>query len=170
MTKGPTGKWLYISGALLFFIAIVIGLVLKYDKPEDTAISPRINYPFRNDGNLSFITANHADTLAKIEIEIAKSDDEITRGLMERDSLASNRGMLFVFSSEDQRTFWMKNTRFSLDILFIGSDKKIKYIAVHTIPYSTNPIPGFFPSQYVLEVNAGFCKTHHIRPGVLIDF
>ncbi len=167
--KGKNRKWL-LGTTIILIIAAISFLIYYSHRPEKNNIVSHLNYPFRKDGNLSFIATKPADTLAKIEIEIASTEDEIMRGLMDRDSLGMNRGMLFVFQNEDQRTFWMKDTRIPLDILFIGSDKIIKYITNHTTPYSTNPIPGFYPAKYVLEVNAGFCNAHGITPGVLIDF
>ncbi len=158
----------------IYVISILI-LVSAYwifhKKRAQTEITvPKLNYPFRNDGKLYFIDSGKSDTLARINIEIANTQTTIMRGLMDRDSLKMDHGMLFIFDDEEQRTFWMKNTRFPLDILFIGENKKILYIAEYTTPYSTNPIPGFYPARYVLEVNAGYCHLHGIIPGVLIDY
>ena len=163
-----------VFGLTIIILVILAGIsvliIVKHDHSDKTIYVDHINVPFRSDGRLEFISPNRNDTLAVIEIQIVKSDEEITRGLMDRDSMLPNRGMLFIFSNEAQRTFWMKNTRFSLDIIFIDHEKTIRYIADHTTPYSENPIPGFYPALYVLEVNAGFCEKNGITPGTLIDF
>jgi hypothetical protein len=156
----------------LFAILIIISAFITIHLC--THPSPRIDIKeighFRNDGNLYFLDIKSQDTLALINIEIVKTQDEISRGLMYRDRLAEEQGMLFIFNDIKERTFWMKNTRIPLDILFIDEKKEILYIAEHTTPYSTNPIPGFYPSKYVIEVNAGFCKLRKIKAGNLIEF
>lgn len=90
-------------------------------------------------------------------VEIAKTDDELHRGLMFRDTLQPDSGMLFVFEKEDYENFWMKNTRIPLDIVWISSDKTV--VDVQTMqPCLTDPCPLYTPqtkSQYVLEVNQG---------------
>ena len=156
-------------------IIVLIGLAISlyfavFHRPAVVINVPKENIPFRDDGKLFFIDSNLTDTLARIDIEIANDNDSRMQGLMNRDSLGIDRGMLFIYKMPMEHTYWMKNTRISLDIIFIGEDKIINYIAQHATPYSTNPIPGFYPSLYVVEVNAGFCSQHNIKPGVLIDF
>lgn len=162
-------KRFYLLVVLSISLSAVLIIIFRYPSGKEF-IPVKVNYPFRMDGHLYFISPGHTDTLAGIQIEIVKTEDEIMRGLMNRDSMRRDRGMLFVFEQEQDRNFWMKNTRIPLDIIFIDRDKRIRYIAEHTTPYSTNPIPSFYPARYVLEVNAGFCKDHRIRAGVLIDY
>ena len=156
---------------LLILAGLLAGLYfIVFRTPAPVINAPHENISFRDDGDLYFIGTDGNDTLAHIEIEIANDNNSRMQGLMNRDSLGINKGMLFIYSQASIQTYWMKNTRMSLDIIFIGDDKKVKYIASHTTPYSTNPIPGFYPSRYVIEVNAGFCQEYNIKPGVLIDF
>jgi len=156
---------------LLIIMGLAVSLYFSiFHNPSPVITAPKENITFRDEGNLYFIDSHRGDTLARIDIEIANDEDSRMRGLMDRDSLGINQGMLFIYSKAMDHTYWMKNTRISLDIIFIGDDKSVKYIADHTIPYSTTPIPGFYPSRYVVEVNAGFCLEHNIKPGVLIDF
>jgi hypothetical protein len=102
-----------------------------------------------------------------VAVEIADDGAERTRGLMERESLAPDAGMLFVFERELQVAFWMKNTRIPLDILYISADGKI--FDVQTMrPCVTDPCPTYpskAPARYALEVNAGFAAQHGIREG-----
>ncbi len=78
--------------------------------------------------------------------------------------------MLFVFPSETPQQFWMKNTPLPLDMLFIGTDRQVVGIVADTRPFSTNPLGVAAPSQFVLEVNAGFCARHGIETGTRVDF
>jgi len=91
-------------------------------------------------------------------VEIADDDDERARGLMYRDELGSNEGMLFIFRETAPRSFWMLNTRIPLDIVYIGPDLEIVGWSLDTPPCRTRRCPGY-PSgaaaKYVLEVNAG---------------
>ena len=92
------------------------------------------------------------------------------QGLMYRQNLPENAGMLFIFTNEEPRSFWMKNTYISLDIIYINSKKEIVSIQKYTQPRSTYSIPSEKPAMYVLEVNAGFTDKYGIHPGDKIDF
>ena len=105
----------------------------------------------------------------RVPVEIAATPEKRTRGLMWRDSLASDEGMLFVCDDARPRSFWMKNTLIALDIVFIGPDRRVVAIAEHTEPYSTRTIPSGAPARWVLEVNAGFCRTHGVTVGTEVE-
>jgi uncharacterized protein len=91
----------------------------------------------------------------RFEVEIADEPDERAQGLMYRQSLADNAGMLFVYSQPQPVEFWMKNTPLSLDIVFVRDDGTIARIADHTTPMSEDLIPSGEPVRAVLEVKAG---------------
>ena len=100
-------------------------------------------------------------------VEVADEPDERARGLMFRDELADDAGMLFVWRRAEPRSFWMRNTRIPLDIVYIGPDLRIVAWSLDTPPCRTRRCPGYpsgAPAQYVLEVNAGAMK----RLGVAI--
>lgn len=91
-------------------------------------------------------------------VEIADEPDERELGLMFRDELAANEGMLFIWPRPAPRSFWMRNTRISLDIVYIGPDLEIVSWSLDTPPCRTSRCPGYpsgAPAQFVLEVNAG---------------
>ena len=92
--------------------------------------------------------------------EIASTPDEREQGLMFRKQVAKNSGMLFDLGEEKQTGFWMKNTLIPLDIIWIGSDKKV--LGVQTAqPCETDSCEIFqieSPARWVLEVNAGEFK------------
>ena len=84
--------------------------------------------------------------------------------------MPDSRGMLFIFNNESKQSFWMKNTKMSLDILYVSAGREIVDIYKHTMPYSTSPIPSGKPAMYVVELTAGFCDRYGIEKGDRIAF
>jgi uncharacterized protein len=105
-----------------------------------------------------------------VRVEVVDTPEARARGLMYRRDLAPNAGMLFIFPSETPQQFWMKNTPLPLDMVFIGQDQHIVGIVADTRPFTTTPLGVAAPSQYVLEVHAGFCARHGIDTGARVDF
>ena len=102
--------------------------------------------------------------------EVADTDSKRMLGLMNRESLDSDKGMLFVFDTEDEHSFWMKNTLISLDLIFINNDKKIVYIEESATPLSESRIQASENSRYVLEVSGGYCHEHNVEVGDIVSF
>lgn len=98
-------------------------------------------------------------------VEIADDPIERAQGLMFREQMARDHGMLFDFALSDLRSFWMKNTPLSLDIIFIEADGTVESIAEGTTPFSTDPIPSVGPVRFVFEVNAGVAREIDLQPG-----
>lgn len=98
-------------------------------------------------------------------VEIADTEELRTRGLMFRQRLPEDRGMLFDFETPRQVSMWMKNTYISLDMLFIREDGKIAYIAENTVPKSLDPIGVSEPVLAVLELAGGTSRKLGIRAG-----
>jgi len=101
----------------------------------------------------------------RFTVEIADDDAERNRGLMFRDPLPDDRGMLFHFQEPEMASFWMRNTPSSLDIIFIGVDGRILNIAERTTPYSEDGIPAAGLTRGVLEIRGGRARELGIRPG-----
>ncbi|SFT35808.1 hypothetical protein SAMN05444141_10182 [Pseudovibrio denitrificans] len=101
----------------------------------------------------------------EFQVEVAETADDRAQGLMGRTDLKPDQGMLFIFPQSGLQYFWMKNTPTSLDIIFIGSDYKIKSIAANTVPFSEEIIPSGLPAKYVLEILAGRAAELGIKPG-----
>ena len=141
-----------------------------YDKDSINETTVQFETPFTKEGEVTFISST--DNLPVKTIEVAVADDEFKQeeGLMGKGSLPDNAGMLFLFEQEAQRLFWMKNTRISLDILFVNANYEIITIHKYTQPNSEVSIPSNKPAQYVIETNAGFCETYGIREGDKIKF
>jgi len=98
-------------------------------------------------------------------VELAASAEAQMRGLMFRDRLGDDEGMLFPSARPEVRSFWMKNTPLSLDIIFIGPDGRITNIAANTEPYSLKSIPSSGLASAVLELRAGRAAELGIVPG-----
>ncbi len=107
------------------------------------------------------IKINNIDLIA----EIADSDEKRAFGLMYRESLCENCGMLFIFDEIEIHHFWMKNTLISLDMIFINEDYKVVGVVKNTEPKSLISRFVRTPSKYVLEVNSGFSDKYKISIG-----
>jgi uncharacterized membrane protein (UPF0127 family) len=101
----------------------------------------------------------------RIQVEVVSRPEEKARGLMFRDRLGADQGMLFVYPSEDQHPFWMKNTHIPLDMIFIGANRRIVGVVQNAEPMTTERRAVDLPSQFVLEVNGGFFEAHGMRTG-----
>lgn len=101
----------------------------------------------------------------RFEVEVASTDAQRARGLMERTGLADDYGMLFVFENEGERYFWMKDTPESLDIIFVSGNGMIVRIAERTEPFSEKIIPSRGDARFVLEVKAGTSERLGFGPG-----
>ncbi|MDP5102690.1 MAG: DUF192 domain-containing protein [Erythrobacter sp.] len=99
------------------------------------------------------------------KVELAASPEAQSKGLMFRTELGDNEGMLFPSAAPEPRSFWMKNTPLSLDIIFVGADGKISNIAANTVPYSLDSVSSSGFAIAVLELRAGRAKELGIVPG-----
>jgi len=125
---------------------------------------------FKKQGSLAFLSKSGADTLRKIDIQLAQTDEQRADGLMYRKSMTDNQGMLFIFPDMEERAFWMKNTYISLDIIYIADNMEIVSIQKYATPLSETSLPSFKKAKYVLEVNGGFCDKYHIGYGDKITY
>ena len=98
-------------------------------------------------------------------VEEAKTVPELEKGLMFRESLAPNAGMIFDLSKVEHTAMWMKNTKIPLDMIFIDGDGVISWIYENAQPESLTLIIPPFPAAAVLEINAGDVKKHGIKTG-----
>ena len=102
----------------------------------------------------------------RVDVEIARTRREVERGLMYRTSLGAERGMLFSWSDERPRAFWMKNTCVPLDMLFIARDGTIVGVLEEVPVLNEEPRSVHCAAAYVLEVNAGWSRAHRVTPGM----
>lgn len=101
-------------------------------------------------------------------VEIADTQEKQALGLMFRDSMPDDAGMIFIFPNEAPRSFWMKNTRIPLDIMYFDKDLKMVSISADTPPCRVSRCPSYpssKPAMYVLELNAGKASELGVGPG-----
>lgn len=106
-------------------------------------------------------------------VELAETQIELSQGLMNRESMPVNSGMLFIFEKEDDYSFWMKNTLIALDIIWIGENGGIVFIEKDAQPCRTDLCESFssnIPARYVLEINGGLSEELGILEGDEVKF
>lgn len=104
----------------------------------------------------------------RFTVELALTRQQQARGLMFRDQLPKDAGMLFIFNNEVPRSFWMKNTRIPLDILYFDAELLLVSLVENARPCVADPCPAYpssGPAQYVLELNAGRAGQLGVTPG-----
>ena len=143
---------LLIAGTLAFGLAL--SGCAKSSAPVDEAGRPL--------EELKIVTASGEHELL---VEIADDEPERERGLMFRPPLPDDRGMLFEFPDSAERSFWMRNTPSSLDIIYIDPTGSIVSIAHHATPYSEAPLPSNGAANGVLEVRAGLTEQIGAKAG-----
>ncbi|WP_235506848.1 DUF192 domain-containing protein [Altererythrobacter sp. Root672] len=102
--------------------------------------------------------------------EVARTPQEQAKGLMFRTEMGADEGMLFPYARPQLLSFWMKNTVLSLDLIFIGEDRRIINIAANATPYSETPIPSDGPGIAVLELNGGRAAQLGLVPGSKVEW
>jgi hypothetical protein len=105
----------------------------------------------------------------KIKAEVVRTEEEKARGLMFRQKLGKNEGMLFVYEKEERLSFWMKNTPIPLSIAFLDRTGQIVDIQDLT-PFSLQTRVSAFPAQYALEVNQGWFRENEVAIGDAVIF
>ena len=112
-----------------------------------------------------FLNIKFNESVSKIRVEVADNFEDRKNGLMFRENLDMESGMLFVYEYPRSVSFWMKNTQIPLDIAFADERGVIKRVVQNTEPYSLDLILGGESIQYVLEVNAGVSSVINLFKG-----
>lgn len=102
---------------------------------------------------------------ARFSVEIADDDAERAQGLMFRESLATSAGMLFLYEKPQRASFWMKNTRIPLDMIFLTPEGKVARVHAEAVPGDLTPIDGGEGIIAVLEINGGLAAQLGIAEG-----
>jgi uncharacterized membrane protein (UPF0127 family) len=108
---------------------------------------------------------------AVYSVEIARTPEETTQGLMYRESLPDRHGMIFTFTDGGVHQFWMKNTMIPLDIIWIETGGKVIFVSANTPPCKADPCPTFgpgTPAPIVLEIAGGLAAKEGVTPGATI--
>ena len=106
----------------------------------------------------------------EFRVEVARTAQEQARGLMFRTEMGPDEGMLFPYDQPRVLSFWMKNTVLSLDLIFIGPDRRVINVAANAVPYSEQSIVSEAPAIATLELNAGRAAELGIVPGARVDW
>ncbi len=101
-----------------------------------------------------------------ITAELAVTDEERQRGLMYREKINADQGMLFIFKEESIKSFWMKNMKFSIDIIWLDREKRIIHIERRVPSCPEEPCPTYssrIPAMYILEMKAGSADQNKLK-------
>jgi len=174
-------KKVIIAASAIAATAIGIAMLMPFVMQSgQTQIIPSLVPPTAND---TFVTqSNETQTSVydyevrkitiddvMLDVEIADDSEKTSRGLMFREMLPENRGMLFIFDEERKYQFWMMNMKFNIDMIWLDASGKVVHIvedaapcidAAHTSLCTFSPDE---PAKYVLEVNSGFVQQHGIN-------
>jgi len=149
-----------------FLIIGILGLIScnscnKKENVSEEIDETKIEIPFTKEGEL--VLKNNGTEIKKLDIEVTDDESESQQGLMNRSIMPENNGMLFPFEDSKIQTFWMHNTRMSLDLIYINKDSLVVDISKNAPRMSDKTIPSDTPSQYVLEVNAGMADKWGVK-------
>jgi len=148
-------KFLYI------LIVLIIGSFFALEFKKSIA-------PTMSQSDLAYVVVGDTTIL----VEIADETKEYWQGLSDREYLSEDSGMLFIFPQKQVRSFWMKNMKFPVDIIWIQGDKVVK-IDTNLAPEGENPKNKYKTIQKVdrvLEVNSGFVDKYNIKTGDVVKY
>ncbi|HWA17493.1 MAG TPA: DUF192 domain-containing protein [Devosia sp.] len=148
-TNSLNSRRFWIVAAAVAIVAIGVAII----------VGPRL---LAGDSRLVLHTAKGDFSFA---VEIADTDETRARGLMFRQSLAPDAGMLFDYHREQVANFWMQNTFIPLDMVFVGADGLVKTVHVNARPMDTTTISSEVPVRFVLEIPGGRAVEIGLAPG-----
>jgi uncharacterized membrane protein (UPF0127 family) len=151
--------------ALLLTLSIACSTSGKH---EDSAPMPQPQNHAPYTGPKVFVTGAKGDV--QVNVEVVATAPKIQKGLMFRQHLPLDAGMLFLMGRENVWDFWMRNTLIPLDMLFIAADMKVAGIVENAEPLTEDLRTVGKPSLYVLEVNGGWAKENGVVAGAQVRF
>lgn len=158
----PTSRRLFIAtGALGLLVILGAGIYAM----EIYAVTPHV-VPAVS----ATVTASTTRTISlkevRLQVSVADTDASREQGLSGRAGLAEDEGMLFIFPIDGQYAFWMKDMRFSIDMVWLSSDGSVVYIVKNAAPETyPNDFVSPSPARYVLELPAGWASMHSLKIG-----
>ncbi len=172
--------------SIVFGLFAIVAAVIIYQGASGGALLPGSKKTATSEATMN-PTGSQADTpintnLAttqvkilrlKVEAEVADTMETRAIGLGGRESLSDGQGMLFVFDSEAKHSFWMKNVKFGLDIIWMDGNKKVVHFVKNTLPDHGGNLEIYTPPQkakYVLEVNGGSIDKFGVELGNKASF
>ncbi len=161
-----------LKRSFLATFLIITSLFSLYNCKEEKSskIENDVIVSFKKEGTLHLKKVDTDSVIKTLDIEIADNEYETQTGLMYRTKLESLHGMLFIFPDSDYRSFYMKNTKIPLDIIYIDESKKIVSFQKNAKPFDETSLPSESPAKYVLEINAGLSDDWQLEIGDQIEF
>lgn len=155
-----------------FLTYILVASTISYTscKEEKKQVSIKTKITFKKEGILSIYRSASDSLIKTLDIEIADNDYETQTGLMYRNSIEANQGMLFIFEDSRPRSFYMKNTHISLDLIYIDENRKIVSTQLNAKPMDETSLPSNANAKYVLEINAGLFDKWNLKVGDSISY
>lgn len=144
------------------------GIISCKNNTNDKVLTREIK--FTQEGALSLYRSTNDSLIATLDIEIAEGEYETATGLMYRKSMQDNQGMFFIFDQEAPLSFYMKNTQFPIDIIYLDKALNIGEIYPDAKPFDPTPLPSRRPAKFVLEVNAGRVAQWNLQPTDRVEF
>lgn len=154
--------------SLYYLMALLLSFTVACK--EDKKVVKTEVISFKKEGDLSIYKGESDSLITKLDIEIASTSYETQTGLMYRDGMEDYQAMLFIFGEPAYHSFYMKNTRFSIDIIFINDQMRIASFKERAKPMDENGLSSEVPVQYVLEVNAGLAEQWQLEIGDRISY
>jgi uncharacterized membrane protein (UPF0127 family) len=150
---------------------IILGLysLLTSCKPDQEKEMRSRDWTFEPEATLHLINKNN-DTIKSLQVELADTDYSIQLGMMYRDELTEDQGMLFVFKEATPRFFYMKNTDIPLDIIFVTTDKLVDSYSLNAQPKDETLLKSSGAAQYVLEVKSGMVEKWGLTEGTRLTW
>ena len=109
----------------------------------------------------------------RVVAEIAQSDAERLLGLIFKEKLPADMGMLFIFEEQDRHRLWTKNVRFPIDLIWLDSERRVIGFEENLMPCRQDPCPTYATKQqalYALEIPTGFVKRHRLKTEMVVVF
>lgn len=153
----------------LVTLLVVAAACSSSTKREDAPVSPTEGSA-RPPGAGPLVYVSTPSGELPVSVEVVSKPAQLQRGLMYREHLPLDGGMLFLMGDEADHSFYMRNTLIPLDIIFIGRDFTIAGIVQNAEPKTETLRRVGKPSLYVLEVNGGWTAAHHVGAGAKVRF
>jgi uncharacterized membrane protein (UPF0127 family) len=164
-----------IASTALYFYPAIISSILGASEDNNQQEANMGEVTPTNSSSNSYRQVNVTVNGIELVADVAATNEQRTKGLSVKDALAENEAMLFVFDTAQEHSFWMKNMKFPIDIIWLDSDKTVIHIEHNLQPCSFAAFcPTYKPDDnnalYVLETVAGFAQKHDVVEGPRVEF
>jgi len=138
------------------------------EEPDTVRAPTRSEPPAQSAAQVVFLLPDGSER--RVAVEVARTARQIQRGLMYREHLPPDAGMLFLLRRDKIQTFWMKNTLIPLDMIFASGSMDVVGVVENAEPKTLTSRKVSRPSQYVIEVNGGWAKKNGVGTGARVRF